>query len=79
MDEEEAFMIRRKVLLSDMGFEEYIAKQQAEIGKLKNNFKSLRQWVDDKLCELDAADGYNYDSGVEYGLREVAIKMGKMK
>ena len=39
--------------------------RQAEIDKLKKNFKSLRQWVDNKLCELDATDGYNYDNGVD--------------
>lgn len=39
----------------------------------------LEKWLDDKCSALGAVDGYDYNSGTEYGLRIAALEVQKRK
>lgn len=42
-----------------------------------NSMKELEGWLDNESFGLGAVDGYDYNSGVEYGLRLASIETKK--
>ena len=56
------------------------------MGKLKNDeselygaLQDLENWLDHECALCGAVDGFDYNSGVEYGLRKAACEVQKRK
>lgn len=62
----------------DGGYVRYNKYQELE-ARTDELLKSIEEKLDSEAMSLGAVDGYDYNSGVEYGLRLAAIIVGKAR